>query len=101
MRIRIALALLALSYVLGWPAVGAAGSASPWIGVEAAAMLGSGTYAFSWLLLGGAVVLGGKEVQEEGRRWTARVMARLRPSIAASPAEGGPASQPDGEGARD
>lgn len=101
LRFRIALAFLALSYLLGWPAVGAAGSASPWIGVEAAAMLGSGVYVFSWLLLAVAVVLGGKEVQDEGRRWTAWVKARLRPSRAAPTAGGSAASQPDVEGAQD
>ena len=74
--------MLALSYLLGWPALGMAGSASPWIGVEAAALLGSGTYALSWVLLGVAVVLGGNEVRAEGRRWTAMVAARLRPGAA-------------------
>jgi hypothetical protein len=64
---RLALVLLGLNYLLGWPAVAVSASMSPWIGAEASAFMGAGFYGFSWLLLGGAVWLGGRDIVQIGR----------------------------------
>ena len=76
-RMRLAFALFGANYLFGWPAVAIAGSASPWIGVETAALLGSASYALSWLLLGASIALGGREMTVRGRAW---VRQRIRRS---------------------
>jgi hypothetical protein len=73
---RLALALFGANYLFGWPAVAAAGSASPWIGLENAALAGSACYGFSWLLLGASVAIGGKEVTTVGRAWIRHKLGR-------------------------
>jgi len=75
-RFRLALVLLVLNYALGWPVVALAAGASPWIGVETAAVVGTGSYALSWAVLGVAVLLGGREVVEYGERWWRRRRAQ-------------------------
>lgn len=77
-RFRLALALFVVSHVFSWPAVAAAASASPWIGTEVAAVVGSVSYAVSWLMIGTAAVLGGREVAVVGGYHTRRLWARLR-----------------------
>jgi hypothetical protein len=66
---KLALALFVANALFGWPAVAAAGSASPWIGLENAAIAGSLSYGLSWLLLGASVAIGGREITVIGRAW--------------------------------
>lgn len=75
-RLRLALALFGANYVFGWPALAAAGSASPWIGLEYAAVAGSASYALSWLLLGASIAIGGREVTVIGRAWIRQRLGR-------------------------
>jgi hypothetical protein len=72
---RLALGLFVANAVFGWPAVVVAGSVSPWLGLENAAMIGSISYALSWLLLGASVAIGGREITMLGRAW---IRGRLR-----------------------
>ena len=75
-RMRLALGLFVANTVMGWPAIAAAGGASPWIGLENAAMLGSASYILSWLLLGASIAIGGREVVVLGRGWIRRRLGR-------------------------
>lgn len=68
-RFRWALGLWLLNYALGWPVIGLAGAASPWLGAQNAAMIGAGSYALSWVILGLAMLLGGSEIAVFGKRW--------------------------------
>ena len=68
-RLRLALVLFLLNYLLGWPALVVAGAASPWAGVEASAFIGSVSYVLSWVLLALAITIGGREVTVIGRQW--------------------------------
>ena len=68
-RFRLALGLWVLNYVLGWPVIALAGASSPWIGTQNAAMIGGGSYALSWAILGLAMLLGGSQIAVYGKRW--------------------------------
>ena len=78
-RMRLALVLFLLNYLLGWPALVVAGAASPWAGVEASAFVGSALYLLSWVLLAAAIGIGGREVTVIGRRWVAARWRRRSP----------------------
>lgn len=75
-RLRLALGLFLLDYVFGWPVVAAAAPASPWIGASNAALIGSVSYAFSWVLLGAASLIGGAQVAVVGRAWIRGLLRR-------------------------
>lgn len=75
-RMQLALGLFGANYLFGWPAVAAAGGASPWIGLENAALAGSISYALSWVLLGASILIGGREVTTLGRAWIRRLWQR-------------------------
>jgi hypothetical protein len=76
-RLRVAMALWVLCYVLGWPAVAAAASASPWLGAQNAALLGTFSYVLSWVMLAVATWLGGAELVEISRDWVRGAWARI------------------------
>ena len=61
-RFRLALVLLALSYLFGLPMAAGFGAASAWSGSIRLAACGGGSYALSWILLGAAIALGGSSV---------------------------------------
>ena len=68
----------ALGHLFGWPAVAAAASASPWIGANLAAAVGSISYGASWLMFGTAALLGGREVAMMASFHARRLWARWR-----------------------
>ncbi len=77
-RFRVALVLALLSYLVGWPAAALLGAISAWLGTEwLGVIVGTTTYAFSWLLLGVAVLMGGREVLVFARSWTRYLLRRL------------------------
>ena len=75
-RFRWALGLWVLNYLLGWPVVAIAAASTPWLGPRNAALLGSGSYALSWGVLGVAVLLGGSEIAVFGKSWVRRRLGR-------------------------
>jgi predicted phage tail protein len=77
-RFRIALTLLLLNVLLGWPAVLLLGSLSVWMGARWLGLLGGLLmYAVSWVMLGVAMLLGGREVLVHGR-WLVRRWLKKR-----------------------
>ena len=70
--------LIALSFLFGWPAVGAFGVAAIWLNNPYIVLIGGPlTYGFSWLVWAVGMYLTGRENHEYGRvflRWLVRRM---------------------------
>lgn len=76
-RFRLALFLFLMNYVMGWPAVALIGAVSVAYDAERVGVVGSSvSYAFSWALIGAAILVGGRDVTAVGRRWVARKLGR-------------------------
>jgi hypothetical protein len=77
-RLILGLLILALSFLLGWPAVAACGIAAVYFEEPLVLVVGGpGIYGFSWLLWAVSVYLLGKESYTYGRvflRWAVRRM---------------------------
>ncbi len=70
MKLRLAVSLVILSYILGWPAVAIIGTVGVWLGMEELAIwIGSVAYALSWIVLGVGVWLGGTEATALVKGW--------------------------------
>ncbi len=68
LRLAIGLLVLALSFLLGWPAVAACGALALYFGEPLVVVVGGpGIYGFSWLLWAVAMYLLGKESYNYGR----------------------------------
>ncbi len=71
-RFRLALLLVLLNFVLGWPVALLVGGIATWVGAKwLGLMWGLVIYGASWLLLGVGVLLGGREVVGHSR-WLIR-----------------------------
>ncbi len=75
-RLVIGLILIGLSFILGWPAVGAFGVISVWLKEPLIFLIGGPlTYGFSWLVWAVGMYFTGKESYKYGRifnRWLVR-----------------------------
>ena len=71
-RFRLALLLFVLNFLVGWPAALLLGVLAAFLGMTWLGLVGGMVvYAVSWVMLGVAVLLGGKEVIVHGR-WLIR-----------------------------
>lgn len=71
-RFRLALLFFALNFLVGWPAALLLGAVATFLGLTWLGLVGGlVVYAISWIMLGVAVLLGGREVVVHGR-WLIR-----------------------------
>ena len=78
-RFQFAVLLFLLNFLLGWPAAILLGSLAVWVGAKWLGLLGGLlVYAVSWVMLGIAVLIGGREVVSHSRWLVQRWLEKRR-----------------------